>query len=120
MQVSEGELLALLVAQKAFNHNWGTPFHDYLAHAFDKLSAGLRDPVGFSPAGNLASVSFHPFGPSKADLRIFERICHAVRKSREIAFTSRKPKSTPAEARRMQPDHLANRENALITRGPRR
>lgn len=80
MQVSEGELLALLVAQKAFDHYRDTPFHDHLAHAFDKLSAGLRDPVGFFPAGNLASVSFHPFGPSKADFRIFERICHAVLK----------------------------------------
>ena len=52
VQVSEGELLALLVAQKALVHYRGTPFHDQLAQAFDKLSRGLQDRVSFSPAGS--------------------------------------------------------------------
>ena len=112
VQVSEGELLALLVAQKALVQYRGTPFHDQLAHAFSKLTAGLRDQVSFSPAGSLASVSFHQCGPSKADLQIFERISHAVLKSREIEFTYLKPQSSTPESRRMQPYHLANRENA--------
>ena len=112
VHMTEGELLALLVAQKALDQYRGTPFHDQLAHAFDKLSAGLRDQVSFSPAGSLANVSFHQFGPSKADLQIFKRISHAVLKSREIEFTYLKPRSTTAETRRMQPYHLANRENA--------
>jgi proteasome accessory factor B len=117
VQVSEGELLALLVAQKALVQYRGTPFHDQLAHAFDKLSAGLRDQVSFSPAGSLASVSFHQFGPSKADLQIFERISHAVLKSREIEFAYLKPRSSTVETRRMQPYHLANRENAWYLLG---
>ena len=111
VQVSEGELLALLVAQKALVHYRGTPFHDQLAQAFDKLSRGLQDRVSFSPAGSLANVSFHPFGPGKADLPIFKRISQALLKSREIAFTYRKPRSRTVETRRMQPYHLANREN---------
>jgi predicted DNA-binding transcriptional regulator YafY len=44
-------------------------------------------------------------------LRILELISRAVLKSSEIAFPTLKPQSTTAEARRMQPDHLAIQTN---------
>jgi predicted DNA-binding transcriptional regulator YafY len=112
VQVSEGELLALLVAQKALEQYRGTPYHDQLAHAFGKLSSALKDQVSFSSEGGLANVSFHHQGLSKADLQIFERLSHAVREHREIEFIYLKPQSHSPETRRMQPYHLANRENA--------
>jgi predicted DNA-binding transcriptional regulator YafY len=117
VQVSEGELLALLVAQKALVQYRGTPYHDLLAQAFDKLSSGLRDKVSFSPAGSLASVSFHQFGLSKADLKIFERLSQAVMQGKEIEFVYLKPHAKAPETRRMQPYHLANRENAWYLLG---
>lgn len=112
VQVSEGELLALLVAQKALEQYRGTPYHDQLAHAFDKLSAALKDQVSFSSTSSLANVSFHQLGLSKADLRIFEQLSRAVLRNLEIEFTYLKPQSQTPETRRMQPYHLANRENA--------
>lgn len=112
VQVSEGELLALLVAQKALEEYRGTPYHDQLAHAFAKLTAGLREQVSFSPSDSLASVSFHHLGPGKADVQIFDQLSRAVTLSREIVFTYLKPHSQTPEKRRMQPYHLANRENA--------
>ncbi|MCW5549088.1 MAG: WYL domain-containing protein [Opitutaceae bacterium] len=117
VQINEGELLALLVAQKALEQYRGTPYHDQLAHAFEKLSAGLRDQISFSPSGGLANVSFHHLGLGKADLKIFETLTRAVHAQREIEFTYRKPQSKADETRQMQPYHLANRENAWYLLG---
>jgi predicted DNA-binding transcriptional regulator YafY len=112
VQISEGELLALLVAQKALEQYQGTPYHDQLAHAFAKLSAGLNDRISFSPSGTLGSISFHQHGLGKADLKIFEKLTRAVTDSLEIEFSYRKPGRNESEQRRVQPYHLANRENS--------
>ena len=111
VQVSEGELLALLVAQKALEQYKGTPYHDQLAHAFGKLSAGLHDRVSFSAANSLGSVSFHHLGLSKADLKVFANLSRAVMQCLEVEFDYAKP-SSEYERRRVQPYHLANRENS--------
>ena len=111
VQVSEGELLALLVAQKALEQYKGTPYHDQLAHAFEKLSSGLSDRVSFSASSSLGSVSFHHLGLSKADLKDFASLSRAVMQSLEVEFDYTKPNSKP-EKRRVQPYHLANRDNS--------
>lgn len=112
VQISEGELLALLVARKALEQYKGTPYHDQLAAAFDKLSAGLNDRISFSPTGTLGNISFHQAGLGRSDLKLFEKLSRAVNDSREVEFDYRKPASTAVERRRVQPYHLANRESA--------
>ena len=112
VQISEGELLALLVAQKALEQYKGTPYHDQLAHAFEKLSSGLNDRISFSPSGTLGNISFHRAGLGRSDLKLFEKLSRAVNESREVEFDYKKPQSAAVEPRRVQPYHLANRENA--------
>lgn len=112
VQVTEGELLALLVAQKALEQYQGTPYHEQLAHAFDKLSSGLHDRVTFSASGSLSAVSFHNLGLGRADLRLFDKLSRSVLQSREVEFAYRKHGSTQPEQRKVQPYHLANRENS--------
>src|SRR5258708_7748272 len=62
VHVTEGELLALLVAQRALEQYRGTPFHRQLEVAFAKLSEGLKDRISFSPADELQTVSFKNIG----------------------------------------------------------
>ena len=112
VQISEGELLALLVARKALEQYQGTPYHDQLAHAFEKLSAGLNDQISFSPTGTLGNVSFHQAGLGRSDLKLFEKLARAVNHTTEVSFDYQKPSGPRAEHRRVQPYHLANRENA--------
>jgi predicted DNA-binding transcriptional regulator YafY len=112
VQISEGELLALLVAQKALEQYKGTPYHDQLAHAFEKLSSGLNDRISFSPSGTLGNISFHRAGLGRSDLKLFEKLSRALNESREVKFDYKKPQSTTVEQRRVRPYHLANRENA--------
>ncbi|PHX71725.1 MAG: DNA-binding protein [Opitutia bacterium] len=111
VHVTEGELLALLVAQRALQQYQGTPFHHQLEVAFEKLAGGLRDKISFSPTDELRAVSFKNIGIGKTDLAIFNALSAAVLRSHEIAFTYRKPGNPKPSARRVRPYHLANREN---------
>lgn len=110
VQISEGELLALLVAEKALKEYEGTPYHGQLAHAFEKLSAALHSKVSFAP-DRMSSVSFHHAGLGKTDLKVFDRLSQALRDSCEVEFGYVKPGSQAVEARRVRPYHLSNREN---------
>lgn len=111
VNVTEGELLALLVAQRALQQYRGTPFHRQLEIAFEKLARGLRDRISFSPADELQAVSFKNIGLGKTDLAVFNTLSGAVLRQEEVEFTYRKPGDSRKSQRRVRPYHLANREN---------
>jgi proteasome accessory factor B len=110
VQISEGELLALLVAEKALKEYEGTPYHGQLAHAFEKLAAALHTKVSFAP-DHMNSVSFHHTGLGKTDLKVFDRLARALQESREVEFDYYKPSGKAVETRRVRPYHLTNRDN---------
>src|SRR3954471_7065734 len=91
VNVTEGELLALLVAQRALQQYRGTPFHRQLEIAFEKLAGGLRDRISFSPADELRAVSFKNIGLGRTDLAVFNALSGAVLRSEETTFAYRKP-----------------------------
>ena len=111
VQVTEGELMALLVARRAVEQYKGTPFHRQLEIAFDKLTGGLKDRISFSPADELSSVSFKNMGLGKADLTVFNALSAAVLKQSEVSFDYRKPGDSRRTRRRVQPYHLSHRQN---------
>lgn len=111
VQVSEGELLALLVARKALEQYRGTPFHRQLEASFEKLTGALKDRISFSPADELQSVSFKNVGLGKADMAVFNILSSATLRQHEVAFDYRKPGDARAAHRIVQPYHLAHREN---------
>jgi proteasome accessory factor B len=111
VHVTEGELLALLVAQRALEQYRGTPFHRSLEIAFEKLAGGLRDRISFSPADELRAVSFKNIGLGKTDLAIFNALSGAVLRQEEVEFDYRKPGENARSHRRVRPYHLAHREN---------
>lgn len=112
VQMSGGEMLALVVAQKALEQYRGTPYHAQLSAAFDKLASGVRDKVSFSPTQSADQISFHHVGPAQADMKGFEVLARAVAESREVEFDYRKPQDKAQEHRIVQPYHLSNRENS--------
>ncbi len=111
VQVTEGELMALLVARRALEQYEGTPFHRQLTIAFEKLTGGLKDRITFSPAEELRAVSFKNVGLGKADLAVFNTLSAAVLKQQEVEFDYRKSGDTKDARRRVQPYHLSHREN---------
>jgi predicted DNA-binding transcriptional regulator YafY len=111
VHVTEGELLALLVAQRALEQYRGTPFHRQLKVAFEKLTSGMRDRISFSPADELRAVSFKNIGLGKTDFAVFNALSRAVLRQEELVFTYHKSGAPMKIRRHVRPYHLANREN---------
>src|SRR3954471_2101432 len=78
IEVSEGEITALLVAQKALGQYQGTPFERPLQSAFRKLTGGLKDRVSFTWHDLEDAISFRSAGASVADLELFELVSKSV------------------------------------------
>jgi len=106
VQVSEGELFALLVAQKALEPYRGTPFHAPLESALTKLSEGLKDKVFISLDHIDTPVSFKFAGVSNADLETFQLVTRAVHREQELHFEYKNLNSSRWQKRRVQPWHL--------------
>src|SRR3954468_4182928 len=111
IEVSEGEITALLVAQKALAQYKGTPFERPLQSAFRKLTDGLKDRVSFSWHDLEDAISFRSAGASAADLEMFETVSKGVLRSVELEFEYRKLESSGYELRRVRPYHLGCLEN---------
>ncbi len=111
IEVSEGEIVALFVAQKAMEQYKGTPFEKSLKTAFEKISQGLKDSIEFHWGGVDSAISFRGLGGSIADIELFETVSRAVLDSHELTFEYKKLGGSQYEARRMQPYHLGCVEN---------
>jgi len=111
IEVSEGEITALLVAQKALAQYKGTPFERPLQTAFRKLTDGLKDRVSFSWHDLEDAISFRSAGASAADIELFEIVSKGVLRRVELDFEYRKLKSSGYEPRRVRPYHLGCLEN---------
>jgi proteasome accessory factor B len=114
VQLAESELVALFVARRALEQYRGTAFEKPLRAAFQKLTAGLTDQIGF--AWEDLSVTFHPgtHGRGKADLRVFQSVSQAVWRQEELEFDYRKVSAKAGqnvERRRVQGYHLGCFDN---------
>ena len=111
VQVTEGELFALLVAQKALEPYKGTPFQEPLEAALQKLSDGLKDKVFISLDRLDTPISFKSAGVSNADLEIFQFVTRAVAQERELEFQYKKVGDQRWNLRNVQPWHICCVEN---------
>lgn len=110
IHMSEGDAVALFVAERALEPLRGTPLFDRLRDTFDKLTANLKGSVAFT-AEDYAAVSFSHFGEGRTNPHAFETLQQAQEQQREVTFTYKKPGSGGAETRRVQPYHLSHRDH---------
>jgi proteasome accessory factor B len=106
MTVSQGELVALLVAQKAVEQYRGTPFERPIASAFAKLAASLDDREGVSIQQLAEAFSFKPASLPKAEMRAFAEAARAVLEGRAVRFVYQGLQDARKSKRRVQPWHL--------------
>ena len=111
IDVSEGEIVALFVAQKALTQYKGTSFEKQLKASFEKISDGLQNKITFNWADIDSVISFKGLGTTTADLDLFEIVSKAVLKSHELEFEYKTLESPRYELRKVQPYHLGCIEN---------
>ena len=109
--MTEAEMFALLVADKAIAQYHGTPFQKPLRMAFRKLTGQLDSRERYSLENLGLALSFRPFAPEDADLNAFRVITRALRERRVLEFDYRKLGAKNWERRQVHPYHLACIDN---------
>ncbi len=108
LQITEGELVALVVAEKALQQYRGTSFEQPLLSAIQKLEQSLPDTISLDLADVARTISFRTRAEPMLDLAIFEALAKATSARQQIELTYRKPGQHHPELRRVDPFHLAN------------
>ena len=108
MQITEGELFALVVAEKALQQYRGTSFEKPLLSAIKKMEQALPDTISLNLADIEQSISFRTRAEQILDLEIFDVLAKAAARREQIELAYRKPGQTKPEARIVDPYHLAN------------
>lgn len=108
LQITEGELFALLVAEKALQQYRGTPFEQPLVSAFRKMAESLPDTVSLNLADWEQTISFRMSAEPIVKVEIFNALARATAARRQLALDYRKPGRKAAETRVVDPYHLAN------------
>ncbi len=108
LEVTEGELLALLVAEKALQQYRGTSFEKPLLSAFKKMAASLPETISLNLSDWEQTISFRTSAEPILNLEIFDTVTKAVAHHQQLELLYRKPGQTGGERRTVDPYHLAN------------
>jgi proteasome accessory factor B len=108
MQITEGEIFALVVAEKALQQYRGTSFEKPLLSAIRKMEQALPDTISLNLADIEQTISFRTRAEPILDLKIFDALARAVAQRQQLELHYRKPGQAKTEARLVDPYHLAN------------
>jgi proteasome accessory factor B len=107
MQITEGEIFALVVAEKALQQYRGTSFEKPLLSAIRKMEQALPDTISLNLADIEQTISFRTRAEPILNLEIFDVLAKAVAQRQQLEIFYRKP-GQPAEKRLVDAYHLAN------------
>jgi proteasome accessory factor B len=108
MQITEGELFALVVAERALQQYRGTSFEKPLLSALQKMEQSLPDTISLSLTDVEQTISFRTSSEPILNLEVFDTLAKATTARRQLELTYRKPGQQQAEQRIVDPYHLAN------------
>ena len=108
MQITEGEIFALVLAEKALQQYRGTNFERPLLSAIRKMEQALPDTISLTLADLEHTISFRTRAEQILDLEIFDALAKAAAQRQQIEIAYRKPGQRAPELRRVDPYHLAN------------
>jgi predicted DNA-binding transcriptional regulator YafY len=108
VQITEGELFALVVAEKALQQYRGTSFEKPLLSAIKKMEQALPETISLDLADVERTISFRTSAEPLLDLEVFDSLAKATAGGQQIELTYRKPGIQHTELRVVDPYHLAN------------
>jgi predicted DNA-binding transcriptional regulator YafY len=108
VQMTEGELFALIVAEKALQQYRGTSFEKPLLSAIQKMEKSLPETISLNLADVQRTISFRTSAEPILDLKVFERLANATAERKQVELTYRKPGQREVELRTVDPYHFAN------------
>lgn len=108
LQLTEGELFALLVAEKALQQYRGTNFERPLLSALKKMEQSLPETVSVNLTELGEAISFRTRAEPILNLEVFDALARAVSRREQLEIYYRKPGQTQPDKRVVDPYHLGN------------
>lgn len=108
MHITEGELVALVIAEKALEQYRGTQFEKPLLSAIRKIEQSLPDTISLNLADIEQTISFRTRAEPVLNLETFDALAKATAQRRQLELTYRKAGNRDGEVRLIDPYHLAN------------
>ena len=103
LQITEGEVVALVMAEKALKQYRGTTFEKPLLSAIQKMQDSLPDTISVSLADMDRSISFQTRVEPIVNMEIFDALARATATRRQIVIDYRKPAQASPEKRTIDP-----------------
>jgi proteasome accessory factor B len=108
LQLTEGELFALCVAEKALEQYRGTSFEKPLLSALRKMEQSLPDTISINLGELGKAISFRTRAEPILNLEIFDTLAKATSQHKQLELDYRKAGTASHEKRIVDPYHLAN------------
>ena len=108
IQITEGELFSLLIAQKAIASYQGTTFEGPLKQAFRKLADSLPESINIHLDDWDRSIAFHSASVPVVDLKQFNLLSQAVMKKEQLLIKYKKPNQKEASERQIDPIQIVH------------
>jgi len=108
MHITEGELVALVIAEKALQQYRGTQFEKPLLSAIRKIEQSLPDTISLNLTDIEQTISFRTRAEPVLNLEIFDTLAKATAQRQQLQLTYRKAGKREGEVRLVDPYHLAN------------
>src|SRR5205814_2800914 len=90
IQITEGEIFALVVAEKALQQYRGTNFEKPLLSAIKKMEQSLPDTISLNLSDIEQTISFRTRAEQILDLDIFDALAKATARRHQLELTYRK------------------------------
>jgi predicted DNA-binding transcriptional regulator YafY len=107
LTLTEGELVALFLAERVLRQYRGTPYGPDLARAFQKITEGLTDRITIDLGHLDATHSFRTTAPAPFDPAIFRALTTAVAGRRRVVLDYWTASRDDRTRRAVDPYHLA-------------
>jgi predicted DNA-binding transcriptional regulator YafY len=108
LQLTEGELFSLFVAEQVLRQYRDTPYGAELENAFSKITAALTDPVVGDAARLAESLSFRTSAPPLSALSALETLTTSILQRRRLVIDYWTASRDSLNRRTVDPYHLAS------------
>jgi predicted DNA-binding transcriptional regulator YafY len=106
--ISDSDLFAVCIAERALRQFENTPLHGRLASVFARLQGSLPDKAAVDPAWIGERIVFHPMPPARIEPETWDTIAGALRGNRRLRLTHRAPARGAPSTRTVDPYFLVN------------
>lgn len=106
--ISDSDLFAVCIAERALRQFENTPLYDRLASVFARLQAALPDKNPVDPAWIGERIVFHPTPPTRITPGVWDTIAAALRVNRRLRIVHRGPARGAPSTRVVDPYYLVS------------